>query len=63
MEYTIEYLKEDEIVMSGIGALKKGIKLICTKAVAEEFRNDTRFKVSGLESPKPVITKTKKKEE
>jgi len=63
MQYTIEYQGEGEIQIHGIGMMKKGIKIICTKPVAEEFRNDTRFKVVGLEPIKPIFIKPKKKEE
>ncbi len=65
MKYTIQFLKEGNITIVGVGALKKGLKILCTKAVAEEFRNDTRFEVTGLvsEAVKTAISKPKKREE
>lgn len=51
---TIEYIKEEpkDIHVFGIGNMRKGLKVICSKEMAESLKDDTRFEVKGLKADK-----------
>ena len=51
---TIEYIGTEYkcLEVHSLGALIKGDKVLCPVEVANEFKDDKRFKIEGLKMPK-----------